>query len=648
MSSRKAQFPTVYRNGVEDPTLKVISVHRATGGKQLDRAVLQVDLGLTGNRVENIEVRPGGGDDEIQIEADTGNGLDRIHIGKLTQTAVDLGGGESLLLTSRLEPYHFGGVLLGMIEFDALNNVEVTNPARLVFNPEIDGKIEGNLSAQGGANGEPRFVDPESLRTSAARDLNNFGTPALFWTLPNAVLYLCTTLNPLERVVRNPNVLDLDAVLDGSEDLLANFELDNGLYLPQALDKLLEPFGYSWYVDLEGLDAIRVFKRGEPGADAFGVGSPRVVHLQEPGNAVSSQDNAAQLRVDYALGPTANAVAVLGDWVFVEGTFELDKAWPEALDELDAFTALEKGSQEWDENPAYHRAWRDWVLNEAGDYTDTRPEITSAYNLAGDLQTEVILANPGIVDGVEDADELTRLLGVAASPRRRKFLPTLTQAEDGTPIGETHGVTVEWSQDDGATWQPLEELECGSVQVLDRECGIRFDSQNIPEQLQAAGDQARVRVTATVRTDLRLVGVAPKDDESPLADVAPELVDAASRYHYRVLLTSSKYKADVDAGDKTADVADDREACAELARQLKGSWDQAEVSGSIEVEGIENGYYQLGDVIQKVEGREISFSGKSAGAAEQRYPQIVGITYDFQRQRRLLTLETFREAPPPT
>src|SRR5262249_46022790 len=90
--------------------------------------------------------------------------------------------------------------------------------------------------------------------------------------------------------------------------------------------------------------------------------------------------------------------------------------------------------------------------------------------------------------------------------RRRRFLPCLSRSEDGSPRGHAVGVYVEYSADNGATWQPIDALSSdeNSVQILQRECGIRFNGENVPFDLYLAGDSAKVRVTACVESDTRV------------------------------------------------------------------------------------------------------------------------------------------------
>jgi hypothetical protein len=141
-----------------------------------------------------------------------------------------------------------------------------------------------------------------------------------------------------------------------------------------------------------------------------------------------------------------NQFRVLGDHEQVEATFELVPAWPKDQDESD-IEDLMASSDKWLQSNSTSRTWRDWVLNEAGDYNGER-------------------------DGIDKTYDLAPIIGPCTA-KRRHFEPTITTDTDGLPFGSCGGMTVEWwdkeGGDDGTgAWRPLSDIsaEARTVKIL--------------------------------------------------------------------------------------------------------------------------------------------------------------------------------------
>jgi hypothetical protein len=610
MPSRSATPVQVLINGSPQPNLRPLSVRRSSGGKQRDEATYLVDLGASGQYIQDLAMVPGGAVCSIVAYP---NGVQQVlHVGKVDVTSIAIGENETLTFTSRVEPFHFGLLMDGINVWEPLSGQVVTIQEECVFNPEIDNAIFANQSGQLRLLGlAPVMLDPESTRTSQAQTVQ--GDTTQFWTLQTAVAYLCWSLNPNQLFIHNPSLI---SILLLPQWRLQNFKLDRGQFLCDYLDDLLPRFGLSWYLDLSsGVPTIAFF--------VHGVGTPNTAYLGPPG-AFFSGDNALDTDLHYDCGNTRNKGLVVGDWHYVESTFVLQKGWPQALDTT-AETSLSKDSAGFNSiaNP-YRDVWRKWVLNEAGDYVGTRAEITKPYDLG-------------------------TLVGHPIAPRRRRLLPCIALDDDGAPFGRYAGVFIEFSTDGGGTWSSIETLEDRTCVVLDRECGIRFDGLFPPPELRRAttAAKAQVRITATVRDDLRLQTTVGPDAASPLLDVAPFHVDASAHFHWREILPSSQLYQHVQSGEIKADTANDLQPLTDYATWLQQTFDLGDVSGSIVVEGLDTvgtgGAYDLGQLLTGIAGRNINFNAQSAASGQGRFPQIVGIAYDFQRQVRRLTIETFRD-----
>lgn len=613
MPARSATAVTVTVNGAPDPALRVLSVHRSTGGGTRDHATIEIDLSARGtgaNWIQNFAMNGSAGA-AIEVTAYPDGAPQLIHAGVAVLPQIKIGeGGERLTFTSRVEPWMFGAVMSGRLVWEPTSGSVITVLDECVFNPEIDDAALPNQSGELRQLGlSPVFLDPESVRTPSAITLQ--GDAPSFWTLQSAIVYLCWALNPLETYVKNP--LSFSAVPDVP---LQNCTLKRGRFLCDYLDELLPPYGLTWGLDLStGVPRIAFYVRG--------LGPLNTVYLGTPGSAYAG-DNAVETALDYDVGNTINQVIVYGDWLYVESTFVLSRGWSASTDTLgEAF--LSKDSDEFNNAVLnYRTVWREWVLNEAGDYIGTRPELTSVY-------------------------DLSTLFGTPTVPRRRQFLPMITRDDDGAPYGQTDGAHVEYSTDSGATWRPIAALEDRTCVLLERECGLRFDGFFPPAELIRAGSKAMVRITATVRSDLRLGTTVGPDASSPLAAVSPILIDASKSFHWRVVAPTSRYYANVASGDLAADVADDSQALADYADWLQQTFDIGDVSGRCVVEGLDTigsgGVYDLGQLVTAIAGRQVDFNAQSLTSGEARFPQIVSIDYDCQAQRRTLTLETYRDAP---
>lgn len=680
MVSKLGIEPIVMLDGVVAP-LKCIRVETSCGGAQLDYAHVELDPAhplytqvydplLNGSLRELISTAI------LEVVLPLPSGQKLIHRGKVASINVALSdGGPQLHAISQVDPHHFGRAVAGMwIESfttdSDVRNVVVLEP--IVFNPMVDGCCIGNRSqrfyAPIGGNGSQTyfFLDWRQSQTEGARLWNQQGplesVPTVqvdgqtlvrpqgeIWNLAEAVLYLCLTLNTGEAFVLNPN----DSVLrntPGLQRIIRDVQIPIGLFLPEALDRLLTPHGYTWKLVCD-----------QPGQKPqiqlieLGLGPELTVSYQAPGEAVDDEKTNCEsfhLQMDIARR-LLNHVYVLGAPIAVEATWELVRAWSEDLDEA-TIEETAKGSPEWLANPALSRAYRDWVLNEDGSYVGLRPEITAA----ADIDT--------LLEGFEIGGQAEQAAGAAAGvgapiaiglghdidisvkrfyALRKRFYPTITLGEDGAPAGEWNGIRVQVSTDGGETWNDAGNEnddntaggQFGMITLLERECGIRFDEPELAPEFFDPSLDIRVRVTATIYSDLRLIGQANGVAESPSSDTVPAIFDLATRFALRLIHPSSTFYSDVASGTRPASTVDDRQAIQKYAEELLGTWNQADCLGSIDLVGVDRPA-ELGWTVRKIAGRELDLSTSNAG----RYPQVVSISYDFRQQSTMLRLTAMR------
>jgi hypothetical protein len=216
--------------------------------------------------------------------------------------------------------------------------------------------------------------------------------------------------------------------------------------------------------------------------------------------------------------------------------------------------------------------------------------------------------------------------------------------EQGSPVGPG-GVLVEWEREPGvwAKIPPNPDGEGGQsdwgYDVLEYELGIVFTGDFPPEALHAQGAAARIRVTGTIEADTAYEGDAPQVATSPLADEHILFLDLSSDFHDTTRRPDSTL-----AGVSTVDESDDKDAIDAYAAVVKDRRDVARIVGQIVLEGADHTEYEIGHVVTKVAGREISLNLRSAASPlAPLYPEIVAIRLDYQ-PKQLTTL--FLGAPP--
>lgn len=618
--SRPAQKWTVYRNGQLDPVLQVVRLEESLGGKRLDLCELVQDPKLA-KPLENYQPLIEVGQ-FIDVIAD---GVGLKHSGFVSLVMPVFGpSGELMRIVSRAEHFMFGDPASGTLRAMPFSAATQTDGIRrqpagnfrftddpIVFNPEIDGRVVGNRhgSITFGPASVPVFVDPEATKTEPGRSLQ--GGRAELWTLSQAVHYLCRTLNARAHSIYNPELPELTKVFRDSVDFVRNVEIQDGWYLPEALDALLNPLGYVWRIRRAGanffdkfLNAIEFIRRGT-GGDKVYLNHQRLGSIFDP-----TKTNTEASGVVFDASRLANVIEARGSKLQLEFTAELHKAWPESLDgsSIDSLTEeavkLDNGATE-----GLPFAYRKWVLNEAGDYIDTRTEIK-------EYLTPQFHRNPLL--------EFTRWL----VPKRRKLLPTITTGPDGSPIGSTRGIEIEY-KDPAGDWQPIPKE--ASVEILQQEAGILFTDDKLPEWLIDRGASAQIRVTATIELDFRITAKAGPALDSPALPIEiTATLDLDGQFHWRRRI--SKHGDDAPQ--------DDRGALADFAEALRDRWDQIDVTGAVSLEGVDQHQYTLGDRVAGIRGKEVDFRANRRGDA---FPQIAGITYDVERQKTILHLQRFRE-----
>lgn len=619
------------------------SVRLSSGAERVDAITLEKVLQLTGERLQD-QTPVAQMDDIVQVrrvyqsENEDGEEEEKQEIlgwGHVVRSSEVLDEQqERVTQIARVENFHWGDPLFGHYYHTEAGSQVVFVEDDIVFNPEIDGIIRGNRSDHKDVDDAFTFVHPESVRTTAAATYQE--SAGRKWSLVNAVYTLCWQLNQLEDWITNPTRDDLQNAFEdpsgesGKQHDIRNTRIPLGTYLPQALEMLLTPLGYSFWLkttigpddgDEEGAITTKIvfFKRN--------TGLKGTVQLQRIGQVRNQRDSdVSGYSAEYSYIDLANIVEGYSELLLAEGTFELVKGWSDEFDDVDLYTL---------DSPDTHReVGRKWVLNEAGDYIGLRDEITAP-------------------------TDLTPILGADSIVRRRKFEHCISIDE----FKQSLGTIVEWHNPDAEGGPAWERVKWG-YSVLDTECGIQFEGKVPPEALwnllQASPSTARIRITASIHGDIRRWGDATRRTTiSPMNQDVILTLNLERKYPWRYIDDASEFTSFAANYGGFADEERDPASpggtdisIQEFCENVRETSDLAQLSASVRLEGVDNVHAKIGNLIAEITDRNIVFQCRVAedpddAESEPIHPQIVGINYllDGQQTTELL-LETFRQEVP--
>jgi len=420
---------------------------------------------------------------------------------------------------------------------------------------------------------------PQSLASSqtfelAGRNARVFDSAAeaLYWTAADALAYLLATAVP--STVSVPTRETLQELCDGI--FLGPYDATG----KSAIDALVEIAARA------GL-RIRPLRRGlgltfyRSGRD----GRVKNVSLQKPGSTLRHEQSSlwrADLQIHHR--PSRNSILVSGQRKQYESTFVLSKGWDPNNETTRWRDCLRSVSPNW---PVLSSVYRRWVLNEHGWYCGS-PCNLNRYEL----------------EQLSPEDFRTW------EPRR--FLPCLSADAEG----ETLGVVVEIRLDSGDDWRRWR----GPLWISQDQCGIYLGGDALPgEFFQAACENtASVRVTATIESDTRLSAYIPGDPQAEL-----KIFDFADRFAWRKVHADSVFS---QASGLSADECDHSESILAAAGQLAKTT-FTKTHDTLTLARIDTSY-QVGDLVEKITGREIPLSGNPHSL-----PGIERILHRFDRDQ---------------
>ncbi len=305
---------------------------------------------------------------------------------------------------------------------------------------------------------------------------------------------------------------------------------------------------------------------------------------------------------------------------------------------------------------------RKWSLNESGKYS-----VPATYDRGMPYDFSEVVPAEYII-GETDDDTGKRLF----APFNRRLLPCLTVDKETL---NTVGIRVQISFDAGSTWQVIP----ASIASLPAECGIYIEEANLAELVdEAAGVisggtldgvqlnywtslcddksnarsfkdgqwQTRIKITASVQLDLRILEQSPMDVQASGSPFLHSAIYDFSEKYGLSKRTESSYFSETNLPAIERGVTDDW-LSQHLGGIRKANQDMS-ISGQFTLERLWLGDgrgqpdFAIGDCIEAITGRDYSL--RASFGLGMVYPEIVQIIYLPDRQKMKLITRDLRFA----
>jgi hypothetical protein len=680
-----------------------VRISLSAGGHDLDHCSVEFDLATLGERLVDLrQSQDWNRIVVVTLPDDVGNPTGYpLFWGELTKQGLELGRSEASTGTARLEEYHFGErPAWGMEVLDwSAFVVREWHHDRIEFNPIIDDILTFNRSNEFHPTDGEHYVwiDPESVRTGNAQQQGQGGQYGVEWDLRNAVMSLCWLLNPNETWVRNPVTASASSppvpqpIFDSAARLV-DTDLPVSQRLPKLLDSLLRPLGYGWYIrrdfdttqPLKIVQRIAVFKRGE--------GPVKSLWYQRPDTLLNmTQQNAEEINTTVSIVDLANRVEAFGSVQEREVTLELYRCW---TPDEDALTLEDLDVTEGRLYATHKNAWRRWTACLSGDWcgpNGPRDGAVVAPIPAAPLDLSDIFQD---ANGDPSCVPKRRRFGhcLTLGPDGERRAP-LIEWWDGLEWRQLSSWGVHLIPDrdeiEFASQIPQELFEMGDEARLRITCSVLGDqrvtalsdrSVNSPNSrdlyltlhLPKRFHDRRVESTGGLKSVLydghhyAVTGVTSGAAGTGSLTVAENL-DGLIKTGDRIVVVESLESngvytvragstigtpttinveeavpvAAVPSGKLCIQTAeqDDRLSISAYADKTRDVDDAAEITSTTHLYGIHVGY-EIGDLIDKIDGRNIGLNRAAKGSGTTRLLQVTGREWDFQTQTTTLEFES--------
>lgn len=619
-TSRPQERAIVYIDGQQEVDAQVERVSWTYGGRVPDQAEFEVSvsgsrLGWDGLELDNQLKWFNNKKCRIEIEnGDTGF-FTPIHHGRISGYRIKYGSnGVTVHFKSELSDYVFGFPIARRLEQGVFEEIKA-NDLDIVFNPKHYGTPVPNKEP-----GKNIFRDPYRAYQDVITE-DDFE----WWTLSSAALFVLSYISVQSGVTYN--ALDIAATLGNDTSILRNHRIRKGMFVPEALDSLLSPYGFGWYIDHLQRDnpILRVFRKHHA------EGIPASLRIEHGGFFDFNSTNVYEFDLDWNWTRSTTQISLFTGTLHIEHTWNLIPAWDE---EYDTIKPEELTQEAIDATPKKARVWRDFVLDERVEYLHRT--LSTGQRLEGKS-----------TDGNVPLWEALLAIGNDEAPilfKRRRFLPNLTRDTDGSPLSNmSGGIYLEIWDWINQKWVDYEELDLPQPQVLRRECGIRFTRP--AEYLykifatESKWDNIKVRVTATIEFDeyQEFTNGVPNN----FAPGRVTVVNKPDGFPHKII--KGQFADDVANGTRDGDVRLPSLGALAFVLEVGDQYSRAEMRGGIVINRLHPpsdislgtsvaGIYK-GDVLQ------VPFNVNFPGDVTVAYPQVTGITYLPPQQQSRLDVE---------
>jgi hypothetical protein len=483
------------------------------------------------------------------------------------------------------------------------------------------------------------------------------------WTIAMLARYLCYTCNADEEFVANPPGGRLDAVLvtrkpnpgqaidpaDEStytaEPIKApDFPL-TGQRWPAALRKLTEDYGIGMRFQL-----LTVADAPRTQLQFFWTqsGPAKSIYLDARGSDFdAARNNVGQADMDRDLSGVINEVVAEGGLQLYEASFVLACGFPMAAADAaspSAIAAFREGDPAYATSDNFNK-YRLFVFDECGE---------GHY----DNGTNTKLTDVPSLDDLLGEDEYVR--------RRRPGKGDLLTADAlGKPLKWRCSISTDYDGDAPALWDGTGHWQhVGGVNLLRDRLGVRIsitdpnawnvgrppdaDPQTKSQIVKAVKCLADpddenpaffVRLTCVVEGDRCVAATAERQSASPVSWVVEERVDARDRLFQKTIGYPSEFNTPDDGVLDVIEFFDDTPFLEAESIAVR----QANEAGVFHAEVMIpyfTRYYEVGDRIDKIEGRELGFRTDGGGGSVMPVlPMVTSVRWELgDGQRTILTL----------
>lgn len=469
------------------------------------------------------------------------------------------------------------------------------------------------------------------------------------WTLPMVARFLIFRHNHDEDFVVNPVGSDLDTLLVAripitgtpfdyftpstytQEPIVVSDKPLTGRDWPTVLHEYVRFYGFDMAYMLDTVDGdpetrLRLWHRMGP--------TPKDLWLQTRGSTLDGRlSNIASAQVKRDLTDVVTDWQVDGSMKRYEASFILAPGFEADAADGSDFANLknfDRSNANWP--TTNHDKYRLYIFDECGE----------GHYATGDDTVDNTVASLNALFG---SSQYTK--------RRRKPIgDLLTLDNDDKPLkyrlsySRDYAGTPPELWDGTGTWTPI----LRGFQLLKDRIGIYVSIDNpnhwtigedptsgsplvlkgVEDQCSVSGSNFFLRLTCVVEGDLNLRGIASASGYSPL-DATPVLrrVDARDRYRKDTISAYSEFN-----NTSTAIIArDDQDAADAEAAMCRAATEAGLLEGMIEIPYLTD-YYDLGDPIRKIDGRNLGFRTDGGTTSTPVYPLVEGRRWDFAEGQR--------------